>query len=137
MIVAVMQRIEEQVPELAGRVSGVENLAAAAVKARALECFAVLMGETAQAAASTGGAQMVTLRFAAILAYPGGQAAAAKTGQLAGPLCEKIISALLGWRHPAAIGAARYLEWKVLGVSASGHLMNALEFEFDFYRSVA
>lgn len=132
-----MARIEEQIPELAGRVSGVESLLAAQTKARALQCFVVMTGEKAEEAASTAGAQRVSVRFSAITAHPGGRADVQKTAIAAGPLCEKILASLMGWRHPKAIGATRYLEWQVLGISASGHLMNALAFEFDFYRSAA
>lgn len=137
MMAEIETRIAENVTELAGRISGVESLQKAALKARALECFVVMLGERAEPATSTGGAQKCVFRFAAMTAHPGGQGDARKTALAAGPLLEKIIGALLGWRHPRAIGATRYLETKVLGLSATGHLMNALEFEFDFYRSAA
>jgi hypothetical protein len=136
MFAEIMARIEDQVDALRGRVSGVESLMAGGKKSRGLECFVVPLGETAgpNPYGSQIHRQKVTLRFAAMVTVPGGAAASGKVQVKVGPLCDQVIAALIGWKHPLADAGTEYVAWKVLGLSEAGHLANSLEFSFDFYR---
>lgn len=137
MIAEIIQRLEDQIPDLAGRVSGVESLAAASEKVRALQAFVVFTGERAQPNryGSQIHRQTTAYSFSVVLAFPGAGAHAKAALIQSEPLMEKVIAALMGWKHPAALAGTEYAGARPIGLSAGAHLLTAVEFTFEHVRT--
>lgn len=134
-ITEIIDRIEDQVADLSGRVSGVERISEIADQVRALQGFVVQARE--QAAVNSLGAQshrqLVKFPFSVVIAFPGKGAHAEKSLMQIDPLQEAIKAALTGWKHPAALAGTDYVGGGPIDINVGSHVIVGLDFAFTYY----
>ncbi|MEQ1890096.1 MAG: hypothetical protein ABL951_13105 [Alphaproteobacteria bacterium] len=139
MIIPIIERLEDQITGLRGRVRGVESLVAASEQVRALSAFVVFTGEAAgeNPYGSQIHRQEVRYGFSVILAFPGAGANAQAALAQSEDLRTQVKQALTGWKHPDGNKGTRFTGAQVLGLSAGSFLLIGIEFSFDYYLEAA